>query len=230
MYEYCAKRQYFVQSIIYIYIYCQDLSQNFSKMTGNAAAHRKTRRIDGKRWETHDFTPFSYRFPSFSLDSEVKRRDFERFYRATEENGAFHRQFHAVYRRFLRFRSCSPCFVSGRENSRKRRGSAFSSAKIPKPSPGVPPPTGERRQGKEIPPPSGRSRAGFPTKKFCEGVPFLLLRSPCVMSVWLSKKCCKIALKPSLFRWFYWKIFLWYNIYRRWERGKNLLKPFYKLR
>ena len=125
-----------------------------------------------KRCETHDFTPFSYRFPSFSLDSEVKRRDFERFYRATEENGAFHRQFHAVYRRFLRFRSCSPCFVSGRENSRKRRGAAFSSAKIPKPSPGVPPPTGERRQGKEIPPPSGRSRAGIPHEKILRGSSF----------------------------------------------------------
>ena len=137
----------------------------------------------GKRRETHGFTPFSCRFHLFSLDSAAKRRDFKRFHRVTEENRAFHRRFHAVRRRFLRSRSCSPCFVSGRENSRKRRGAAFSSAKIPKPSPGVPLSTGERRQGNRIPPPSGRGRAGFPTKKFCEGVPFLLLRSPCVRSV-----------------------------------------------
>ena len=136
-----------------------------------------------KRRETHDFTPFLCRFPSLSLDSVAKRRDFKRFRRITEENRAFHRRFHAVRRRFLRSRSCSPCFVSGWENSRKRRGASFPSAKIPKPSPGVPPPTGEWRQGNRIPPPSGRGRAGFPTKKFCEGVPFLLLRSPCVRSV-----------------------------------------------
>ena len=89
-----------------------------------------------------DFTPFSCRFPSFSLVSAAKRRDFKRFHRVTEENRAFQRRFHAVRRRFLRSRSCSPCFVSGRENSRKRRGAAFSSVKIPKLSPGVPLSTG----------------------------------------------------------------------------------------
>ena len=46
-----------------------------------------------KRRETHDFMPFSYRFPSFSLVSAAKRRDFKRFHRATEENKAFHRVF-----------------------------------------------------------------------------------------------------------------------------------------
>lgn len=182
MYGYCAICQYFVQSIIYIYIV--KTFRKISPKRQETPPHTGKRGgFTEKRRETHDFTPFSCCFPLFSLDFTVKRRDFKRFHRATEENRAFHRPFHAVCRRFLRSRSCSPCFVSGRENSRKRRGSAFSSAKIPKPSPGVPPPTGERRQGKGIPPPSGRSRAGFPTKKFCEGVPFLLLRSPCVMSV-----------------------------------------------
>lgn len=125
-----------------------------------------------KRRETHDFTPFLCRFPSLSLDSVAKRRDFKRFRRITEENRAFHRRFHAVRRRFLRSRSCSPCFVSGRENSRKRRGTAFPSAKIPKPSPGVPLSTGERRQGNGIPPPSGRSRTGFPHEKILRGSSF----------------------------------------------------------
>ena len=102
----------------------------------------------------------------------MKRRDFKRFHRVTEENRAFQRRFHAVRRRFLRSRSCSPCFVSGRENSQKRRGAAFSSAKIPKPSPGVPLSTGERRQGNRIPPPSGRGRAGFPHEKILRGSSF----------------------------------------------------------
>ena len=125
-----------------------------------------------KRRETHDFTPFSCCFPPFSLDFTVKHRDFKRFRRVTEENRAFHSRFHAVLRRFLRSRSCSPCFVSGRENAQKRRGAAFPSAKIPKPSPGVPLSTGERRQGNGIPPPSGRSRTGFPHEKILRGSSF----------------------------------------------------------
>ena len=153
-----------------------------------------------KRRETHDFTPFSCCFPPFSLDFTVKHRDFKRFRRVTEENRAFHSRFHAVLRRFLRSRSCSPCFVSGRENAQKRRGAAFPSAKIPKPSPGVPLSTEERRQGNGIPPPSGRSRAGFPTKKFCEEVPFFLLRLPCVGAVRLAEKCCGNTQKFTIFR------------------------------
>lgn len=137
MYEYCAIWQYFVQSIIYIYIYCQDLSQNFSKMTTNTAAHRKRGGLTEKRRETHEFTPFSCCFPSLSLDFTVKRRDFKRFHRVTEENRAFHRRFHAVRRRFLRFRPRFPWFISGRENSQKRQGAAFWSDKIPKPSPAL---------------------------------------------------------------------------------------------
>ena len=184
MYEYCANRQYFVQSIIYIYIYIVKTFRKISPKRRETPPHTGKRGgFTEKRRETQDFTPFSCRFHLFSLDSAAKRRDFKRFQRVTEKNRAFHRRFHAVRRRFLRSRSCSPCFVSGRENSRKRRGASFPSAKIPKPSPGVPPPTGEWRQGNRIPPPSGRGRAGFPTKKFCEGVPFLLLRSPCVRSV-----------------------------------------------
>ena len=73
----------------------------------------------GKRRETHGFTPFSCRFHLFSLDSAAKRRDFKRFQRVTEKNRAFHRRFHAVRRRFLRSRSCSPCFVSGRKTPEK---------------------------------------------------------------------------------------------------------------
>ena len=179
MYEYCANRQYFVQSIIYIYI----LSRPFTKFLQNDGKHRRTHENTADLLKNGVKRRISRHFPSFSLVSAAKRRDFKRFHRATQKNGALHRRFHAVCRRFLRSRSCSPCFVGGRENSQKRRGAAFSSVKIPKPSPGVPPPTGERRQGKGIPPPSGRGRAGFPTKKFCEGVPFLLLRSPCVRSI-----------------------------------------------
>ena len=184
MYGYCAICQYFVQSIIYIYIYIVKTFRKISPKRQETPPHTGKRGgFTEKRRETHDFTPFSCCFLLFSLDSAAKRRDFKRFHRVTEENRAFCRRFHAVRRRFLRSRSCSPCFVSGRENARKRRGAAFPSVKIPKPSPGVPLSTGERRQGKGIPPPSGRSRAGFHTKKFCGGVPFLLLRSPCVMSV-----------------------------------------------
>lgn len=141
MYEYCANRQYFVQSITHIYIV-----KTFRKISPK---RRETPPHTGKRGgftekrrETQDFTPFSCRFHLFSLDSAAKRRDFKRFQRVTEKNRAFHRRFHAVRRRFLRSRSCSPCFVSGRENSRKRRGAAFSSVKIPKLSPGVPLSTG----------------------------------------------------------------------------------------
>lgn len=149
-------------------------------MTGNRA---KRDGLTEKRRETHSFTPFSLCFALFSLDFTAKRANFKRFRAVTGENRAFQHRFHRNRRRFRRVRSRFPCLFSGRENTQENRGAAFSSAKIPKPSPGVPPPTGERRQGKGIPPPSGRSRAGFPTKKFCEGVPFLLLRSPCVMSV-----------------------------------------------
>lgn len=171
-------------NLSYIYIYIVKTFRKTSPKRRETPPHTGKRGgFTEKRCETQDFTPFSCRFPSFSLVSAAKRRDFKRFHRVTEENRAFQHRFHAVRRRFLRSRSCSPCFVSGWENSQKRRGAAFSSVKIPKPSPGVPPPTGERRQGKGIPPPSGRSRAGFPTKKFCGGVPFLLLRSPCVRSV-----------------------------------------------
>lgn len=171
-------------NLSYIYIYIVKTFRKISPKRRETPPHTGKRGgFTEKRRETQDFTPFSCRFHLFSLDSAAKRRDFKRFQRVTEKNRAFHRRFHAVRRRFLRSRSCSPCFVSGRENSRKRRGASFPSAKIPKPSPGVPPPTGEWRQGNRIPPPSGRGRAGFPTKKFCEGVPFLLLRSPCVRSV-----------------------------------------------
>ena len=182
MYEYCANRQYFVQSIIYIYI-VKTFYKISPKKRETLPHTGKRGGFTEKRREIIRFTPFSCCFPSFSLDSAAKYRDFKRFRRVTEENRAFNCQFHAIYRRFPRSRSCSPCFISGRENSPKRRGAAFSFAKTPKPSPGVPLSTGERRQGKGIPPPSGRSRAGFPTKKFCGGVPFLLLRSPCVRSV-----------------------------------------------
>lgn len=137
----------------------------------------------GKRRETHDFTPFSCRFHLFSLDSAAKRRDFKRFHRATEENRAFQRRFHAVRRRFLRSRSCSPCFISGRENSRKRRGAAFLSAKIPKPSPVSRRPRGSGGRATGFRRPAAGAAQDSHTKKFCGGVPFLLLRSPCVRSV-----------------------------------------------
>ena len=137
----------------------------------------------GKRRETHGFTPFSCRFHLFSLDSAAKRRDFKRFQRVTEKNRAFHRRFHAVRRRFLRSRSCSPCFVSGRENSRKRRGASFPSAKIPEPSPVSHRPRGSGGRATGFRRPAAGAVQDSHTKKFCEGVPFLLLRSPCVRSV-----------------------------------------------
>ena len=81
---------------------------------------------------------FSFVFDCFS--GETQR--FQAFSPRNRGKQSVFRRFHAVCRRFLRSRSCSPCFVSGRENSRKRRGAAFSSVKIPKLSPGVPLSTG----------------------------------------------------------------------------------------
>lgn len=180
MYEYCANRQYFVQSIIYIYIYCQYLSQNFSKMTGNRA---KRDGLTEKRREAHGFTPFSLCFAPFSLDFTAKRSNFKRFHAVTEENRAFRRRFHRIRRRFRRVRSRFSCLFSGRENAQENRGVAFPSGKIPKPSPGVPLSTGSGGRATGFRRPAAGAAQDSHTKKFCEGVPFLLLRSPCVRSV-----------------------------------------------
>lgn len=104
-------------SYIYIYIFCQDLSQNFSEMTGNKV---KRGRLTEKQRETHGFTPFSLCFAPFSLDFTAKHSNFKRFHTVTEENRAFQHRFHRIRRRFCRVRSRFSCLFSGREKSQKR--------------------------------------------------------------------------------------------------------------
>ena len=135
-----------------------------------------------KRRETHDFTPFSCRFPPFSFDSAAKHRNFKRFHRVTEENRAFSAD-------FMQFAAVSS--VPGRV---LRVLSAV--GKTPEKDGARPFPLSKSRN---YPPVSlcprgaaagqGDSAAQrqeprrIPHEKFCEGVPFLLLRSPCVRSV-----------------------------------------------
>ena len=94
MYGYCAICQYFVQSIIYIYIYIVKTFRKISPKRQETPPHTGKRGgFTEKRRETHDFTPFSCRFPPFSLDSAAKHRNFKRFHRVTEENRAFSADF-----------------------------------------------------------------------------------------------------------------------------------------
>ena len=123
-------------NLSYIYIYIVKTFHKISPKWQQTQPHTGKRGgLTEKRCETHDFTPFSLCFYSLSLDLSKKRRDFKCFRGVTEKNRVLRRCFHAIRRRFHRSRPCSPCFISGRENSQKRRDAAFWSDKIPKPSP-----------------------------------------------------------------------------------------------
>ena len=175
MYEHCANRQYFLQ-YIYIYIYCQGLSQNFSKMTGNRA---KRGGLIEKRRETHGFTPLSLCFSPFSLDFTAEHTNFKRFHAVTVENRAFRRRFYGIHRRFRRVRPRFPCLFSGRENAQESRGAALSSVKIPKPSPGVPLSTGSGGRSRGFRRPAAGAAQDSPRKNFARE--FLSSCSACLV-------------------------------------------------
>ena len=119
-----------------------------------------------KRRGTHGFTPFSLCFTLFSLDFTVKHTDFKRFHAITGENRVFQHLFHRIHRRFRRIRSRFPCLFSGRENAQENRGAAFSSAKIPKPSPGVPLSTGSGGRSTGFRRPAAGAAQDSPRKNF----------------------------------------------------------------